>query len=518
MSKNVRGKIDGLLRIAFVGVLILCQIFLLFAISWWLKQELSLVFFVMEIVGSIVVLCIIGSTMNSSYKEIWIIVILVLPVMGLLLYFAWGRVSIGRQDCVRSELANQELRPFIQQNSDDFAALKEKKPEYVPIANYLEGGGFPIYHGAEKTAFYANGEEFFPAFFDYLRQAKKYIFIQFFIIANGELWQQTKEILIQKVKENVQVRVMYDDLGSLVTLPANFIKDMEAVGIEAVRFNPVNRYFHEFYLNYRNHQKIVVIDGEIGMTGGMNLSDEYANIYEKHGYWKDAFMMVQGKPVRSLLAIYLRMWDIGRHENSTDYEKYFLPEFEETDKNVDQGFFQPFSGGPIRETYNPNEDIYKQMLARAVDYCYISSPYLVLDNEFVDILIRVARSGVDVRILLPSIYDHWYTKIATCSYFARLLDNGVKIYEYKPGFVHAKLAVADNHMAMVSSINLDFRSFYLHHEAGIWMCDTPMVAEVKKDIDGIMEQSYQIDPAEWKKRPLRSKISQKIVGIFAPII
>lgn len=516
-KQKIQGKINGMIRIVFVGLLVLGQAALIIFASHWLRQQSSLVVLAMNLLSLIVVLFIISSTMNSSYKVVWIMIIFALPVTGMIFYFAWGRKSIGRVARENDKKAREMVAPLLQLDDGTLERFERACPDYIRISRYMQKSGYPIYENAQSTEFYANGEEFFPAFFENLKKAKKYIFMEFFIIGEGELWDATYEILCQKAKEGVQVRVMYDDVGSLVTLRADFIQDLEKNGIEAVRFNPVNHYFYELYLNYRNHQKIIVIDGIIGMIGGMNLADEYANIYEKHGYWKDTFMITQGPAVRSLLGIFLRMWDMGKSKVSDSYEEYFASKEENYENNLIQGYFQPFAGGPLDE-FNPVEDVYKQMVSAAKSYCYVTSPYLVLDDEFVSVLIRSAMSGVDVRIALPKIYDHWYTKIPTHSYFDRLLAKGVKIYEYEPGFVHAKMMVVDDNAAIIGSVNLDFRSFYLHHEAAMWMCDTPYVNTIKQDIMEIMDESEQIIFEKWIKRPLANKAVQKIFGIFAPMI
>lgn len=516
MNKQIRGKINGLARIVFVALLMLGQALFILLCTTWLQQESSILYFFMEILGLVVVLVLISSGINASYKVVWIIIILMLPVFGAWIYIAWGRGSIGRNDRQRFYETETLLKPFIHQDMRVDYIFEQNCPEYVRISHYLQQSGYPLYHGAKRVEFYPSGEVFFPNLYQELRSAKKYIFLEFFIISEGEIWSQIKKILIEKARAGVQIRILYDDVGSLMTLKAGFEQDLKQYGIEVVKFNPVNHYIYEFYLNYRNHQKIVVIDGEKALTGGINLSDEYANIYPKHGYWKDTFMLVEGEPAQSLLGIFLKMWDVGRRETSQDYEAYFPAAPEET-QHV-PGYFQPFADGPVNSILNPVEDSYKQMIGTARNYCYITSPYLVLDDEMVSILTRAARSGVDVRIIVPYIHDHWYTKIATQSFFQRLLEGGVKIYEFMPGFIHGKMVVCDDRTAILGSINLDFRSLFLHYEDGVWMCDTPMVGRIKEDILATLDQSQLVDLEEWKKRPWWKKVIQLVFGIFSPVM
>lgn len=516
MDKQVRGKINGLIRLAFVGLLMLGQVALILFFTTWLQQESSIIYFFMEILGLVVVLALISSGINASYKVAWIIIILMLPVFGVWIYIVWGRGSIGRDDRQRFYDAEAQLKPFVHQDMGVEDAFEQQCPEYVRISHYLQQSGYPLYHGAKRVEFYPRGEEFFPKLYEELRSAKKYIFLEFFIIAEGEIWNQLKSILIEKVREGVEVRILYDDVGSLTTLEAGFEQEMKKHGIEARKFNPVNHYIYEFYLNYRNHQKIIVIDGERALTGGINLADEYANLYEKHGYWKDTFMLIEGRPAQSFLGIFLKMWDVACRKISDDYQDYFST-IEMAESNV-KGYFQPFADGPVNSILNPVEDSYKQMIGAAREYCYITSPYLVLDDELVSILTRTARSGVDVRIVVPRIHDHWYTKIATQAFFQRLLEGGVQIYEFTPGFVHAKMVVCDDRTAIVGSINLDFRSMFLHYEDGIWMCDTPMVGRIKDDILETFAQSQPVDLEEWRKRPWWQKFIQLLFGIFAPVL
>lgn len=516
MSGKTRGLVNGLLRIVFVGVILLLQILLMLALNVWLRQFSSTAYILIQMLGFIAVLFLMKSTDNASYKIVWMIIILIAPLAGLLLYLAWGRRNISKREKELYDALKVKEKEYLEQDEAVWCDFKRDFSEYAPLARQLLKAGFPLHEGAKRTAYYPNGETFFPALHEELRKAEKYIFIEFFIIKEGETWDEIKEILIDRANAGVKIRILYDDIGSLVTQKADFRHELEAYGIEVEVFNPVNHCISEFYLNYRNHQKIVAIDGKIGFTGGMNIGDEYSNRFVRFGYWKDSFMMIEGTAVNNFIAIFLKMWNLTKKNRDEDYgfwynqqERYLIEE---------KGYYQPFADGSANNPMNPGEDLYKQMISGAKEYCYISSPYLALDDEMISILIRTANSGVDVRLLLPSMHDHWYTKIATHSFFERLLEGGVSIYEYTPGMIHAKMCVCDDKTAILGSINMDFRSFFLHYEDAVWLCGVPIIMDIKNDMLKAMEESDMLNFEEWKKRPLHDKMAQLLIAPFVPIL
>jgi len=304
---------------------------------------------------------------------------------------------------------------------------------------------------------------------------------------------------------------LYDDLGSIITLPKDFIRQLENDGIKVMAFNPVHRYVSRFYLNFRNHQKIVVIDGNIGYTGGANLADEYANLYEKHGHWKDTAIRLEGEAVWTLTVTFLQMWQTESRVEE-DYGKY-----RPTTGTGEDGFFQPFSDSPVSGN-NVAKILYRQIISSAKKYVYITTPYLVIDDEMVNELCLAALTGTDVRIVVPKVYDKWYVYKVTCSNYKRLLEAGVRIYEYTPGYIHAKTIISDDDNAVVGSINMDYRSFYLHFENGVWICGSSVIQDIREDILLTMDQCEEIILDEWNRRPWYKKACELLFRIFAPLL
>ena len=344
-----------------------------------------------------------------------------------------------------------------------------------------------------------------------MKQAKRFIFIEYFIIDDGILWSTIYEVIKEKVREGVEVRVLYDDLGSIVTVPNHFVKQLENDGIKVTAFNPVHKYISRFYLNFRNHQKIVVIDGNIGYTGGANLADEYANLYEKHGHWKDTAIRLEGEAVWSLTVTFLQLW---QSENlvEEDYSKY-----RPTTGIKGDGYYQPFSDSPVSRK-NIAEIMYRQVISSARKYVYITTPYLVIDDTMINELCLAALTGTDVRIITPKVYDKWYVYMVTCSNYRILLEAGVRIFEYTPGYMHAKMIISDDDNAIIGSINMDYRSFYLHFENGVWICGSPVIQDIKEDILRTMAQCEEIKLEKWNERPWYKKVGELFFRIFAPLL
>lgn len=524
MSGRTRGAIRGLVRFAFMGIILIVQFLILFILlykdNFVFQQVSSVAFIAMQLFGLITVLFLIRSSQNATYKIVWTLIIMFFPILGPILYICSGRKTVANSDKrMFFELTEKEI-PYLPQNDAVLEEFSKKHKEYLPMVRQLNQCGFPIYKGANAVEYYPNGEAFFPAFCDAMRKAEHYIFIEFFIIKNGKLWDEVKEVLIERANAGVEIRILYDDMGSLMSQDKYFTYDLEQHGIRVEIFNRVNRPANYLpmgmYVNYRNHQKIIVIDGEVGFTGGMNIGDEYINYEQRFGYWKDTFMKIEGPPVDTLLATFLKMWNMTCNKLDENYSPWFCSQPLQLEH--EKGYYIPFADGPANNPSNPAEDLYKKMLNSAVDYCYITSPYLALDEEMLSTLIRVAHGGVDVRLLIPKHHDHWYTRLGTYSFFDRLVKNGVKIYEYTPGMVHAKMCVCDDQIALLGTINMDFRSFYLHYEDGIWMCDSPLIKDIKDDILAAIDQSELVDLEQWRKRPLRQKTAELFISVIVPML
>lgn len=346
-----------------------------------------------------------------------------------------------------------------------------------------------------------------------MKKAQKYIFIEYFIIKDGLMWQSILDILKEKVSQGVEVRVIYDDIGCFLALPKDYAMQLKNIGIKCEVFNPFRPVLTAIQ-NNRDHRKITVIDGKVAFTGGLNLSDEYINTYEKHGYWKDAVIQIKGKAAWSLTLMFLEMWELCC--GIPDDIDCFFPKNEVDERIESDGFVQPYSDSPV-DNENVGEHVYLQIINNAKDYVYICTPYLIVDDSMVSALCLAAKSGVDVRIITPHIYDKALIHLTTRSFYRELIYGGVKIYEYSKGFMHSKIFVSDDQIATVGTTNLDFRSLYLHFECGVWMYNSKAVLQIKKDYFDTLNECTQITLEECIER-LPIRVFQEILRIFAPLM
>lgn len=450
---------------------------------------------------------------NSSdepiYKTTWLFIITILPLFGSILYLYLKTSKSSRKIKKAWVKISRENAKFLHQDKVANRLLKRDKNKYK-IGQYLQNSlGMPVYKNSE-TEFVSNGSDFFKRLIEDLKSAQEYILMEFFIIKKGKLWDEIVEILKEKVAKGVEVKVLYDDFGCLGNLTRKYCKQLNEEGIETAAFNRIIPTVNRF-VNYRDHRKIVVIDGKVGYTGGINLGDEYSNMDIRFGYWKDTAIRMRGDVLVSLLAVFFNNWKIAT-KSEIDLEKY-RHSVESIENN---NLVQVFGTGPV-----DNEAIARNnclnMLNNAKEYVYITTPYLVLDGEMMVSLKLAARSGVDVRIIMPGVPDKKIVYCLSRSYYQDLIDAGVKIYEYKPGFVHAKI-IATDVSTFVGTINFDFRSLYLHFEDGIIMYSDPTTARVKEDIMEMLEDSVPITNEVVKGRNAWYKFFGKVLKLFAPLM
>ena len=511
MSKHISyGKkpsirLAGVLRFALVAFLVAVQIGIIFFLVHILQDWAFFLYIAIQVIALIDVFIIVGKRQNTSFTMAWVLLILLLPVTGHVLYVFWGRRNKHRR--MRHALARTGV--FLEKDPEIYRELGEAHPRRKRFAGYLGRMGFPVYKRTSCT-YYPLGDDQFRGMLEDIKQAKNFVFLEYFIIAEGSLLEEYCEVLIQKASEGVEVRVMYDDLGSLLTLPDGFETRLRGHGIQVLRFNPIQYSISRLYINYRNHQKICVIDGEFAYTGGTNLADEYANYYAKHGHWKDTAIRLEGDAVWSLTVFFLQMWEAQTREEQC-FEAYRPPKV-----GADApGFYQPFIDGPMNNPENPAESMYRSIIYNAREYVYASTPYLIIDNSMIDALCTAALGGTDVRILTPRKWDHWYVHMVTQSNYSQLMQAGVRIYEYTPGYIHAKTIISDDDHCITGTFNMDYRSFYLHYENGVYICGAPVIEEIKADFLETFAKSNEIDPILWGKRPFVIKVLQGFFRIFA---
>ncbi len=510
-SKNNKKNNSGFLRLMIVTVSVILQLVLLAFLVMILRQNYIYIFLFFQFAGLIYALYLISKGYGSAYVVAWIIIILMLPVFGYLLYLLWGKSPV-------SPKKNREMKKIVtrhipvSENQEEVINLfAENHPDSIGYSRFLKHEGFPLYSDT-ASKYYPLGDLQFRDMLEDLNKAKKFIFMEYFIISRGELWDEIFFILKKKSSEGVEVRILYDDFGSIFNLPDNFESNLKNSGIKVIAFNPVHRYIHRLYLNFRNHQKITIIDGNIAYTGGTNLADEYANIIQRFGHWKDNCIRLEGAAVKSLTITFLQMWETEtKIFESIDN---FMPDC----SLPADGFYQPFSDGPANNPQNPAEGIYKKMIHGAKNYVYIMTPYLVIDESMMNALGLAAKSGTDVRIITPKIEDKWYVHLVTRSNYRKLLKSGVKIYEYTPGYIHSKTILCDDYHAVVGSINMDYRSFHLHFENGVWICGSKVVQDIKDDFISTLKISEEIGLDEVENIPLTKRAVQTVLRVFAPLL
>ena len=498
-------------RFSIVAVSIILQFFWLVMVMYQFSYQFTYANLAIRVIAIIVVLVIVNRWTNPANKLSWTFIILLSPVLGLLLYMIFGRSGLTKRTQERMDSVNREVSACLYQTPEIKEQLEREDISVCRQSKYInDWAGFPLYHNT-STKYYRCGEEMFPDMLAALESAEHFIFLEYFIIEEGIMWDTILDILREKAAAGLDVRVLYDDVGSICTLPKDYDRYLMSLGIHAVRFNRFIPTLNT-YLNYRNHRKMMIIDGNVGYMGGINLADEYINKKVRFGYWKDTGIMLRGEGTANMTALFLQMWEYVTGEDMPPLENY-LP----TAKLPSDGYVQPFADSPL-DDINIGESTYLQIIHNARKYVYITTPYLVLDNEMITALTIAAQSGVDVRILTPGIPDKKLVYMITRSYYQQLHRAGVKIYEYRPGFLHAKTIVSDDDTAVVGTINMDFRSFFLHFECATCFYNSSVVAAVKQDIMETINVSRRIDD-EWLRRvPWIRSITASVLRLFAPLL
>ncbi len=473
---------------------------------------------IFEIAKVVTVLYLLYRHDSAAYKISWILFIMFFPIVGILAYFMWGNSKLRKKEERKFRKIRVDTEEFLRDSkviAQDIKQLDKYKYNQVNYMNKI--AGYPLYRN-EGLEYFDIGEKFFRSFISDIKNAKKYIFIEFFIVASGKLWDETLEILKEKANEGVRVVIIIDSLGSLIKKPKHFKEEMKKLNIEVYEFNPFTPFINA-YVNYRDHRKIIIVDGIVAYTGGVNLADEYANLIERFGYWKDVGIKVEGKAVISFLIMFLRNLEEITLE-AVDYDKYLDIAKElrkDTKENEHKGFVLPFSDGPDNRK-NPVENIYIQTINYAKDYVYMTTPYFVVSETILIALLNSARSGVDVRVIVPYIPDKKLVNVATKSYYEVLLEAGVKVYEYKPGFIHSKTFVADDDTSIVGTANLDYRSMHLNFECVTWTYKTGVEKDVKQDFENMLKECIEVNLEDWKKRSIFRKMLEAVISAFSPML
>ena len=403
------------------------------------------------------------------------------------------------------------MRNTLPNPDDPLGELEKEDPQIAKQMRYIEKTAYaPVYKNT-SAVYFSSGEEYFDAVMREISRACRFVFLEYFIIEDGKMFGAIADLLRQKISDGVEVRIMYDDIGTINKLPKGYDKKLEAMGFRVSVFNRMKPSLDAF-LNYRDHRKMLVIDGNVGFTGGLNLADEYINEVERFGHWKDTGIMLRGQAVTKLTETFLQLWHFSRGETIIDYKDYASTETCETD-----GYIQPFADGPSTDDLTC-ELCYMGLINSATDHFYVTTPYLILDNEMTTSLCHAARSGIDVRIITPHIPDKKTVMAVTRSNYRALLESGVRIFEYTPGFIHAKCVDMDGKVCVVGTANFDFRSLYLHFENCVLFYKSSCVAEVEKDFLETQSKCQEITMQEIKKKGALYAILQAVLKVFSPLM
>lgn len=499
-------------RLGIIILLLLVQIVALVVVLLKFSAYIELFSGIMLVISVVSVLYLLNSGLDPTVKITWLIIIMIMPIFGALLLI-YTQIDAGhRMEKKRLAALIHNTRDSIRQDPETLQKMQADAPEAAAICEYLNRSGcFPAYDRTDVT-YYPLGEEKFKAMLTELEQAKDFIFMEYFIIDEGLMWGKILEILARKAKEGVEIRVMYDGTCELSTLSRDYSERLKKLGIQCKVFAPFTPFLSTRY-NYRDHRKILVIDGHTAFTGGVNLADEYINHIERFGHWKDTAIMLKGKAVQSFTLMFLQMWNI--EVKMPEFDRY-LRASDSCSADAD-GYVIPFGDCPL-DKYKVGERVYMDILNRAQRYVYIMTPYLILDVELETALKFAAERGVDVRLILPGVPDKKFPYLLAKTHYASLLDSGVKIYEYTPGFVHAKVFVSDDKTAVVGTINLDYRSLYHHFECAAYLHGVRCIPEIRDDVLETQTRCREVTRETVKREKLRRKVMGFLMKVIAPLM
>ena len=507
-------------RAVFFILFTVVQIVTLIGLFSWIEERYRAYGYgVMAVIGGILAIHILNEKQNASFKMAWLIPVLLFPVFGGLFYMFVQLQMEPKILAKRIADIDSRTKHYLPQNQAVVKKLKKESRSNSNLAKYLyESGGAPLYENT-NFKYYPLGDQFFEELMLELKRAKQFIFLEYFIIQPGHMWNSILEILEIKAKEGVEVRVLYDGMNVVGNLPSDYWKILDEKGIRCRVFNPVRPAISTSQ-NTRDHRKILVIDGKIAYTGGVNLADEYINRKVRFGHWKDNPICVRGDAVRSFIVMFLQMWNISakKLDFDVDYGKYLEPcqECDLSGLNI-QGYSVPFGDSPM-DKENVSHQVYLDIIYQAREYVYMMTPYLVLDDDMLTALCYAAKRGVDTIILMPHIPDKNSAFMLAHSYYPELIEAGVKIYQYLPGFVHSKTMISDDEKAVVGSVNLDFRSQYLNFECGIYIYRNPVIEEIKNDFEETLRKCARMTVESYEALPIRCRFLGKAMRLIAPLM
>ncbi|MDR2484296.1 MAG: cardiolipin synthase [Treponema sp.] len=500
-------------RRIYIITIILVQIGFILSVIAGSSMIFQYVSWFLNALSIVVCLYILNKKKKPAYKLTWIFLILLFPIFGGFLYIVFHAQSNSRKLQRQIETVRSQCRPFYIVRGSALPQLIGDCKDHLTQVRYLQHqAGYPVY-AHTQTEYFKSGESFFVKVLEELEKAERYIFMEFFILRQGIMLNPIIALLEKKAEAGLDVRLMYDDLGCFMSLPPNFKLHLEGHGIKCIVFNPFKPILSSLQ-NNRDHRKIIVIDGKVAFTGGVNLADEYINALERFGHWKDAAVMLCGEAAWSFTLIFLQMWNLEQQEKD-DYQAFY-PWKDAPCTIRSDGYVQPYADNPI-DPENVVEHVYIQIINQAKEYVYISTPYLVVDDNMVSALTLAAKSGVDVRIITPHRWDKKIVAVTSRSYYRQLVSSGVKVYEYTNGFNHSKTFVSDDTVASVGTANLDFRSLYLHFECGVCIYKNQAVESVKQDFLATLPICHRITLEDCARNTFQ-QLLQDVLRLFAPFM
>lgn len=497
---------NALKRIFLILIGFILQIGFPILVRLFLKEHITLINLLYQLISILIMLVLLKDSTRLSNDIPWMILILLFPIFGTILFITLGR-SYARNKLLKNIFMKEaEYRKYLKQDINIEDEIDDKNLDNLKY--FINRTDYPITKNNEIT-YYDFGEKFYPELLKELKKAEKFIFIEYFIIKKGVMWDGILDILKEKALSGVDVRILYDDVGSIANLSSKYPKELSKYGIKCIPFNTLTP-LNGIFMNNRDHRKISVIDGKVAFTGGVNLGDEYINVKKRFGVWKDNGIKIVGDAVWNFTVMFLTMWNAN-----TDEDKNLLKFKYDFDNIKSNGYVVPYGLAPLHPDLI-GEDVYINIINSSKNYLYIMTPYLIIDTDMVNSLLRAAKRGVDVRIIVPGIPDKKITYTQTTSFFKVLHDGGIKIYKYKNGFVHSKVFVSDDIRAVVGTINMDYRSLYLHFENGVYMENVDEIKNIKNDLEETLKVSEKIKNKDVKIGLIKS-IWQAILRLFAPL-
>lgn len=498
-------------RLTIIALAIILQIIVFISLLTGAIEKVHILNIISAVIAGLVFLHVINNDMYPDNKIPWISLILIFPLFGSFAYILFAPNRVPRKQRLLFKKISDKNNNFV--NTGLFNGSCTFEGQYEGQSNYVKNVTFyPAYTNTD-TKYFSTGEDFYHDLLLELEKAEKFIFMEYFIVERGLMWNNILDVLKKKARQGVDVRFMYDDIGSIGKVPSSYHKTLCNLGIKAIKFSPFRPILTGVH-NNRDHRKITVIDGKVGYTGGINLADEYINVNSPYGRWKDSAIKLTGSAVQNLTLMFLVMYNVQK-KTVEDFSRYFnqeQPIFENS------GFVQPFADGPA--PFSPDhvaENVFLNAINQAEKYLYISTPYLIIDHEISNALKLASKRGVDVRIVLPHVPDKKTVSIITKSHYRSLINYGVKIYEYTPGFIHAKNLIADDSVGFVGTVNLDYRSLVHHFECGVLLFNTPSLTDIKTDFEETFKLSELILEKNLKKGFFKTLFA-KFLALFAPLL